>query len=150
MERKNPIEEAKRYLQNAKDILRDKAVKDGNSYTDSKYVKMAGDTAWKGCLIALDAVFHVRESLPKGRRVSVEDYRDRVARTGRCSPALWMGTTYFTCTWDMTVSRATRHARTASTTPSVSYSGARSACPRAETPEQDMAAGFPRRFFLPL
>ena len=36
MERKNPIEEAKRYLQNAKDILREKAVKDGNSYTDSK------------------------------------------------------------------------------------------------------------------
>ena len=83
MERKNPIEEAKRYLQNAKDILREKAVKDGNSYTDSKYVKMAGDTAWKGCLIALDAVFHVRESLPKGRRVSVDDYRDSVARKDR-------------------------------------------------------------------
>ena len=83
MERKNPIEEAKRYLQNAKDILREKAVKDGNSYTDSKYVKMAGDTAWKGCLIALDAVFHVRESLPKGRRVSVDHYRDKVARKDR-------------------------------------------------------------------
>ena len=26
-------------------------------YTDSKYIKIAGDTLWKGCLIALDAVF---------------------------------------------------------------------------------------------
>lgn len=29
MEKKDPIEEAKRYLQNAKDILKEKAGKDG-------------------------------------------------------------------------------------------------------------------------
>lgn len=45
MEQKNPIDEARRYYDNAKTILKEKAVKDGDYYTDSKYVKMAGDTA---------------------------------------------------------------------------------------------------------
>jgi hypothetical protein len=45
MELKNPIQEAKRYLANAKEILSEKAGKDGNYYSDSKYVKMAGNTA---------------------------------------------------------------------------------------------------------
>ncbi len=38
-----------------------------------KYIKMAGDTLWKGCLIALDAVLHVRTG--KGRP-SIEKYRE--------------------------------------------------------------------------
>ena len=42
-ELKNPIKEAERYLQNAKQILSEKAEKDGNYYNDSKYVKMAGN-----------------------------------------------------------------------------------------------------------
>jgi len=33
MEKKNPIEEAKRYLDNAKEILRDKAIKDEDTYS---------------------------------------------------------------------------------------------------------------------
>ena len=80
MEKKDPIEEAKRYLQNAKDILKEKAGKDGEYYTDAKYVRMAGDTAWKGCLIALEAVFEVKQTMPKNKRVSIDDYKDKVAR----------------------------------------------------------------------
>ena len=80
MEKKNPIDEAKRYLQNAKDLLKDKALKDGDYYTDSKYVRMAGDTAWKGCLLALDAMFDVKKSKPKGRRVDIDDYKTVVSK----------------------------------------------------------------------
>ena len=68
MELENPIEEARRYVTNAEEIIQkagyDPEVK---SYTDSKYVKTAGDILWKGCLIALDAVLHVR----KGQRTAL-------------------------------------------------------------------------------
>jgi hypothetical protein len=77
MEHQNPILEAKRYLENAKEILSKKAGKDGNYYSDSKYVKMAGDTAWKGVLIALDAVFNVKKT-PR-QRVSIEDYKSAIS-----------------------------------------------------------------------
>lgn len=80
MEKNNPIGEAKRYLQNAKDLLSEKAGKNGEYYTDSKYVRMAGDTAWKGCLIALEAVFEVKATMPKNKRVSIDDYKDKVAK----------------------------------------------------------------------
>ena len=81
MEAKTPIREAKRYLANAKEILSEKAGKDGNYYSDSKYVKMAGDTAWKGVLIALDAVFQVKKTTRQ--RVSVEDYKAAIAKTNK-------------------------------------------------------------------
>ena len=76
MEQKNPIDEARRYYDNAKTILKEKAVKDGDYYTDSKYVKMAGDTAWKGCLIALDSVFDIK----KKTRKSIDDYKAEAAK----------------------------------------------------------------------
>jgi hypothetical protein len=49
-----PIEDARRYLDNAREILREKALKDDGYYQDSKYVKMAGHTAYTGILVALD------------------------------------------------------------------------------------------------
>jgi hypothetical protein len=57
METANYIAEAKRYIDNAKEILRDKANKKAGYYTDAKYVKMAGHTAYTGVLVALDGVF---------------------------------------------------------------------------------------------
>jgi len=48
------ILEAKRYLANAKDILREKALKDDGYYQDAKFIKMAGHTAYTGILVALD------------------------------------------------------------------------------------------------
>ena len=75
------IQEAKRYLANAKEILSEKAGKEGNYYSDSKYVKMAGDTAWKGVLIALDTVFEVKKA--SKQRVSVEDYKAVVAKRNK-------------------------------------------------------------------
>ena len=74
----DPIAEARRYLANAEETIK-KAKYDSElkSYTDSKYIKAAGDYLWKGCLIALDAVFHVRTG--KGRP-SIDKYKRAVAK----------------------------------------------------------------------
>lgn len=48
------LKEARRYMENAKEILREKAVKEDGYYQDSKYVKVAGHTAYAGVLVALD------------------------------------------------------------------------------------------------
>jgi len=77
---KHPIREAERYLQNARQILSEKAEKDGDYYNDSKYVRMAGNTAWNGVLIALDAVLKMRENAKKGQRLDIKDYQDAIAK----------------------------------------------------------------------
>ena len=78
MEQNNLIEEARRYVANAEEVIK-KANYDpeSKSYTDSKYIKTAGDILWKGCLITLDAVLHVRQG--KGRP-SIEKYRTAAAK----------------------------------------------------------------------
>ena len=74
----NPIEEARRYVANAEEIIqKSKYDPEMKSYRDKKYVRIAGDTLWKGCLIALDAVFNVRKG--KGRP-SIKKYQDAVAK----------------------------------------------------------------------
>ena len=81
MEKKNPIEEARRYVANAEEIIK-KAEYDPElkSYTDGKYIKTAGDVLWKGCLIALDALLHVR----KGKGLpSIEKYREAAGKRDR-------------------------------------------------------------------
>ena len=80
-EQKNPIDEARRYVANAEENIA-RAVYDPEtkSYLDSKYVKTAGDILWKGCLIALDAVLHVRKG--KGRP-SIEKYKNAASMRDR-------------------------------------------------------------------
>ena len=81
MEKKDPIEEARRYVSNAEETI-EKANFDpelGN-YTDSKYIKTAGNILWNGCLVALDAVLHVRKG--KGRP-SVEKYKEAASQRDR-------------------------------------------------------------------
>ena len=77
---KHPIREAERYLQNARQILTEKAGKDGAYYSDSKYVRMAGNTAWNGVLIALDAVLNIRSNMKKGQRPDFNDYQYAIAQ----------------------------------------------------------------------
>ena len=78
MEKKDLIEEARRYVTNAEEVIK-KACYDPElkSYTDSKYIKAAGDYLWKGCLIALDAVLQIRKG--KGRP-SIEKYKVAAAK----------------------------------------------------------------------
>jgi len=75
------IEEAKRYLTNARDILKNKG---GNGvpgyYSDVKYVKMACNTAWNGVLVALDDKL---PPLPKGKRKTVDTYKQYLAARNR-------------------------------------------------------------------
>jgi len=70
------IIEAHRYLDNAKDILRDKGQKEDKYYKDSKYVKMAGNTAYNGVLVALDGLLGNKK---KGRK-SVEWYKEELSK----------------------------------------------------------------------
>ncbi|MCE6989244.1 DUF5618 family protein [Dyadobacter sp. CY323] len=69
------ITEAKRYLSNAKEILREKAIKEDGLYKDRKYVKMVGHTAYVGVLVALDSVFGDKK---KGRK-SVDWYKEELS-----------------------------------------------------------------------
>jgi hypothetical protein len=79
-ELENPIREAERYLQNARQLLSEKAEKEGDYYNDSKYVRIAGNTAWNGVLIALEAVLNVRTGLKKGQRPDFKDYQAAITK----------------------------------------------------------------------
>lgn len=70
------IEEAHRYIDNAKEILRDKAQKEDGYYKDKKYVKLAGHAAYSAVLEALDGLFGLRK---KGRK-SVEWYQEELSK----------------------------------------------------------------------
>jgi hypothetical protein len=74
---KEELKEAKRYLINAKEILRDKAVRKDRFYADKKYVRMAGNTAYNGVLEALDAIV---PPPAKGKRKSIEHYQHYLAK----------------------------------------------------------------------
>ena len=80
------IEEARRYLSNAKQILREKAIKEDELYKDKKYVKMAGHTAYIGVLEALDVVFGDKK---KGRK-SVDWYREELSAEDKKMLALFI------------------------------------------------------------
>ena len=81
MEKKDPIEEARRYVANAEEVIQ-KAEYDPEtkSYLDSKYVKTAGNILWGGCLVALDALLQVRNG--KGRP-SIEKYKEAAGKRDR-------------------------------------------------------------------
>lgn len=74
IEKKNPVEEAKRYVDNAKKLLTEYGELDVETrfYSNREYVKMAGDMLWKGVLLILDEVFHVRKD--RRTRVHIDDY----------------------------------------------------------------------------
>ena len=79
---RDPVSEAHRYVENARETLKNNAKLDPetNSYTDRKYVKAAGHYLWNGVLIILNTVFHVNE---KKGRVNIDDYRMAVGPRDR-------------------------------------------------------------------
>ena len=86
MKETNPIQEAERYIDNARQLLFDKAGKDGDYYTDRKYIRMADHTAWCGVLIALNAVLNVEDKIKKGKRADIKDYQEAISkRDGKMS-----------------------------------------------------------------
>ena len=80
MKKKNPFEEARRYVDNAKMTLKENGElnPETNRYEDPKYVRAAGKYLWHGVLIALDAVFNVRND--KRTRVHINAYEEAVSK----------------------------------------------------------------------
>lgn len=80
MKRKDPIAEARRYVENARTTLKENGELnlEMKRYEDDKYVRAAGSYLWLGVLMALDAVFHVRQD--RRKRVDIEQYREAVAK----------------------------------------------------------------------
>ena len=80
MKKKDPIEEARRYVENARKVLKENTTVDPETetYDDPKYVRAAGNYLWHGVLIALDAVFYVRKD--RRTRVHINDYLDAVSK----------------------------------------------------------------------
>lgn len=83
MKRNDPIEEARRYVENAKETLQERGEFNAelNRYDDEKYVRAAGNYLWLGVLMALDAVFHVRED--RRTRADIRDYKEAVGKRDR-------------------------------------------------------------------
>ena len=83
MKKANLIDEARRYVDNAHDVLKNNEVYDPStrSYDDPKYVRAAGHYLWHAVMLALDAVFKVRED--RRTRVDINAYRDAVAKRDR-------------------------------------------------------------------
>ncbi|WP_026631609.1 DUF5618 family protein [Dyadobacter alkalitolerans] len=75
----NTVQEAKRYLDNAKEILREKAKKEDGFYQDKKYVKLAGHAAYTGVLVALESLLGKKT---KGRK-SVEWYQNELSKVDK-------------------------------------------------------------------
>lgn len=74
------IKEARRYVDNAYEVLNEKGQldEDGIAYKDEKYVRAAGNYLWLGILKALDTVFHVRED--RRTRVQINDYYEAISK----------------------------------------------------------------------
>lgn len=76
--------EPRRYLANAREILREKAGRENGFYLDKKYVRMAGNTAWNGVLEAVET-WLVGKGVhrQKKSRPDVEWYQTEISRRNR-------------------------------------------------------------------
>lgn len=75
-----PAAEAARYLENARQILTEKAGKKDGLYADVKYVKMAAGTAYSAALLILDEYLEQKEGINFTKPKSIEDYTSRVRK----------------------------------------------------------------------
>ena len=79
MELKDPIAEAIRHQENAKQLILDNETIEDGYYDDGKYVKMAGHAMWTGCLVALDYALKLKT---KGRK-DIKDYQNAAAKRSK-------------------------------------------------------------------
>ncbi|GIV32650.1 MAG: hypothetical protein KatS3mg031_0185 [Chitinophagales bacterium] len=77
-------QDARRYLENAKRILKEQAKPVNGNYSDRKYVRMAGDTAWKGVLIAAGNWLNAKGlKWDKRTRPDVNWFEQQIARRNK-------------------------------------------------------------------
>ena len=85
----NPIDEARRYVANARDTLQKNGQFDEETgrYEDPKYVRSAGHFLWTAMLIALEEVFHVKQLKTQkegaGATVDIYDYQEVIGQRNR-------------------------------------------------------------------
>jgi 2',3'-cyclic-nucleotide 2'-phosphodiesterase (5'-nucleotidase family) len=82
----NPIEEARRYVENAREILKSKGAPFDGRYTDSKYIRTAGHVAWSGILIALEAIMKIKDP-ERVKRVEFSDYLAAIPKKEKAAKA---------------------------------------------------------------
>ena len=87
-----PSEEAARYLDNARQILSEKARKEDGEYRDKKYVKMASGTAYSAALLIIDEYLKQKEGIHFTQPKSIEDYTNRVRKYDKKLLALLLET----------------------------------------------------------
>ena len=80
---KNPVEEARRYVENAKKTIRENVKYDSeiDCYDDTKSIRAAGHYLWHAVLIMLDAVFQVKG--PQQLHPDISDYLKAVSQRDR-------------------------------------------------------------------
>ena len=90
----DPIAESRRYVDNARQTLQQNGQLniEGRYYEDVKYVKAAGNYLWLAVLMALDAVFHVKDN-KTSNRVDVKDYKNAVAQRDK-KLSVWVNDAY--------------------------------------------------------
>ncbi len=71
-----------KYIENAKNILEEKAKREGNYYKYRKYVRMAGHIAWPGVLLALDYLMEKYNVKFKGR-MDVNKYSEFISKINK-------------------------------------------------------------------
>lgn len=76
-------EEALRYLDNAREVLKKAGSEDNDYYSDPKYVKMACGTAYSGVLIALDQYLKNKGIKKSKGRKSETYYRTELGKIDR-------------------------------------------------------------------
>lgn len=79
------MKEPKRYMQNAKDLLKKAGREDGH-YKDPKYVRMACGTAYSGVLLALDSYLVSKNKQivkKKYQRKNVNDYQEALSQLNK-------------------------------------------------------------------
>ena len=83
LEVNNPISEARRYVENAKQTLKKHGQLDTKSrlYMNDKYVRSAGNFLWYAMIIMMDAVFKVKS--PHRPHPDIIDYKTAVAQRDR-------------------------------------------------------------------
>ena len=83
MKKKNPIDEARRYVSNARKTLSENGELDIELqiYSDPKYVRSAGNYLWLGVLMALDTIVDVRKD--RRTRPDINAYKEAWSRRDR-------------------------------------------------------------------
>ena len=79
----DPVNEARRYVENAKTTLSEKGRFDPETgcYGDSKYVKAAGHYLWSAVLLILDAIFEVTNKVQPPP--DIKDYKAAIVKRDR-------------------------------------------------------------------